>query len=164
MAGGDDVTRFLLCASERATSVGVIPPGMTQILMIGLLDCGGGLLGYTDWLYRSSGQAWLEDGPERVRSAVVFFPRGVRIMYIRSEPSGSSSIDAAPVTGSLLFYAPVCCFAVCGAAGLPLSVLFGGTACIWLAGWKLFFSGKFVYLRGWWQIALQRRGPGWHQV
>ena len=111
---------------------------MTQILMIGLLDCGGGLLGHTDWLYRSSGQAWLEDGPERVRSAVVFFPGGVRIVYIMSEPSGSSSIDAAPVTGSL-FYAPVCCFAVCGAAGLPLSVLFGGTACIWLAGWKLFF-------------------------
>ena len=40
MAGGDDVTRVLLCASERATSVGVVPSGMTQIVMIGLLDCG----------------------------------------------------------------------------------------------------------------------------
>ena len=139
MAGGDDVTRFLLCASERATSVGVVPPGMTHILMIGLLDCGGNLLGRSDWLYRSSGQAWLEDGPERVRRAVVFSPGGVSIVYIRSEPSGSSSIDAAPVTGSLLFYAHVCCFAVCGAAELPLSVLFSRTACIWLAGWELFF-------------------------
>ena len=46
----------------------------------------------------------------------VFLPRGVRIVYIRSEPAGSSSVNAAPVTGSLLFYAPVCCFAVCGAA------------------------------------------------
>ena len=88
------------------------------------------------------GQAWLEDGPERVRSAVVFSPGGVRIAYIRSEPSGSSSIDAAPVTGSLLFYAPVCCFAVCDAAELPLSVSFGGTACIWLAGWELFFPAS----------------------
>ena len=33
----------------------------------------------------------------------------------------------------------MCCFAVCGAAELSLSVLFGGTACIWLAGWELFF-------------------------
>ena len=33
----------------------------------------------------------------------------------------------------------MCCFAACGAAELPLSVLFGGTACIWLADWELFF-------------------------
>ena len=59
-------------------------------------------------------------------------------MYIRSKPAGSSSIDAAPVTGSLLFYAPVCCFTLCGATELSLSVLFGGTACIWLAVWELF--------------------------
>ena len=68
-----------------------------------------------------------------------FLHRGVRIVYIRSEPAGSSSIDATPVTGSLFFYAHVCCFAVCGAAELFLSVLFGGTASIWLAGWELFF-------------------------
>ena len=74
-----------------------------------------------------------------VRSAVAFFAGGVRIVHIRSEPTGSSSLDAAPVTGSLLFYAPVCCFAVCGAAEFSLSVLFGGTACIWLAGRGLFF-------------------------
>ena len=139
MAGGYDVTRFPPCASKRATSVGVVPPGIMPILVIGLLGCGGRLLGRSDWLYRSSGQAWLADGPGCVRSAVVFFLGGVRIVYIRSEPAGSSSIDAMPVTGSLLFYASVCCFAICGATELSLSVLFGGTACIWLAGWELFF-------------------------
>ena len=138
MAGGYDVTGFLLCASERATSVGVVPPGIIPILVIGLLGCGGSLFGRSDWLYRSSCQAWLADGPGCVRSAVDFFPGGVRIVHIRSVPARSSSIDAVPVTGSLLFYAPVCCFAVCGAAELSLSVLFGGTVCIWLAGWELF--------------------------
>ena len=63
-----------------------------------------------------------------------FFPGGVRILYIRSEPAGSSSIDAAPVTGSLLFYAPVCSFAICDAPELSLSVSFGGTLCILLVG------------------------------
>ena len=43
MASGDDVTRFPLCASERATSVGVVPPGIMPILAIGLLGCVGAL-------------------------------------------------------------------------------------------------------------------------
>ena len=95
IAGGYDATRFPLCAGERATSVGVVPPGIIQILVIGLLGCGGSLLGHSDWLHRSSWQAWLADGPGRVRSTVAFFPGGVRIGYtcIRSEPAGSSSID-----------------------------------------------------------------------
>ena len=50
-----------------------------------------------------------------------------------------SSFDAAPVTGSLLFYAPVHCLAVCCAAESSSKVLFGGTLCIWLAGRELFF-------------------------
>ena len=60
-------------------------------------------------------------------------------MYIRSELTGSSSLDAAPVTRSHLFYAPVCCLAVYCAAEFSSMVLFGGTACIWLAGRGLFF-------------------------
>ena len=36
IAGGDDVTRFPLCASERSTLVGVIPPGIMPNLVIGL--------------------------------------------------------------------------------------------------------------------------------
>ena len=139
ITSGYDVTRFPLCASEHATSVGVVPLGIMPILVIGLLGCGGSPLGRSDWLYGYSWQAWLAYGPGCMRSTMGFFPGGVRIVYIRSEPARSSSIDAAPVTGSLLFYAPVCCFAVCGATELSLSVLFGGTACIWLAGWELFF-------------------------
>ena len=49
------------------------------------------------------------------------------------------SFDAAPVTGSLLFYAPVYCLAVCCAAESSSKVFFGGTVCIWLAGRELFF-------------------------
>ena len=106
-----------------------------------MIGSGGSLLGRSDWLYRFSWQAWLPDGPGCVRAQRCgFLPRGVSIVHIRSEPAGSSSIDAAPVTGSLLFYSPVCCFAVCGAAELSLTVLFGVTACIWLAGWELFFQ------------------------
>ena len=60
-------------------------------------------------------------------------------MYIRSVLTGSSSLDAVPVTGSLLFYTPVCCLAVCGAAEFSSKVLFGGTIYIWLAGRELFF-------------------------
>ena len=74
MAGGDDATRFLLCAGERATSVGVVPPGMLPILVIGLLNCVGGPLGRSDWLNRLSWEAWLAGRPLCVRSAVAFFP------------------------------------------------------------------------------------------
>ena len=42
------------------------------------------------------------------------------------------------MTGSLLFYAPVCYLAVCCAAEFSSWVLFGGTDCIWLAGYGLF--------------------------
>ena len=51
----------------------------------------------------------------------------------------SSSFHAAPVTGSLLFYAPVCCPTVCCATGFSSWVLFGGSDCIWLAVFGLFF-------------------------
>ena len=47
--------------------------------------------------------------------------------------AGSSSLNAAPVTGSLLFYAPVCCLADNCAAEVFSWVLFGGTDCCWLA-------------------------------
>ena len=67
-------------------------------------------------------------------------------MYIRSVLTGSSSLDAVPVTGSLLFYTPVCCLAVCCAAELSSKGLFGGTLCIWLAGRELFFRQVGVSL------------------
>ena len=113
MPGGGDDIRFLLCACGRGTSVGVIAPGMLQILVIGLLDCVGGPLGCSDWLGRLSWWAWLAGRRMSERGAVVVCPGVVRIEYIRHVLAGSSALDAAPVTGSLLFYAPVCCLAVC---------------------------------------------------
>ena len=67
-------------------------------------------------------------------------------MYIRCALTGSSSLDAAPVTGSLLFYAPVCCLAVCCDAEFSSWVLFGGSDCIWIAGRGLFFRQVSVTL------------------
>ena len=47
-------------------------------------------------------------------------PGVVGIGYKSHALTGSSSLDAAPVTGSLLFYAPVCRLAVCCATGFSL--------------------------------------------
>ena len=80
---------------------------------------GGGPVGCSDWL--------------SVRSAVVVCHGGVRITYIRRVRTGSSSLDAAPVTGSLVFSVPVYCLAVYCAAGFYSWLLFGGTVCVWLA-------------------------------
>ena len=60
---------------------------------------------------------------------------------------GSSSFDTAPVTGSLLFNAPVCRLAVYCTAGFSSWVLFGGCDCIRLAVFRLFLQrviGDFV--------------------
>ena len=136
--GGDDVMRFLLSACERFTSVGVVSPGMFLILVIGLRDC----LGRSDRRDRLSCWAWLVGHPMSVRGVRVIYPGGVRIVYMRSGLTGSSSLDAVPVTGSLLFYAAVCCLAVCCAAELSSKLLFGGTVCIWHAGRELFFPAS----------------------
>ena len=144
-SGGDDI-RFMWCACVRGTSVSVISPGMLPILVIGLLDCVGSSLGCSDWLGRLSWWAWLVGLRMSVRSAVVVCPGGVRIVYIRRALTGSSSLDVAPVTGSLLFCTPVCCLAVCCAAEFSSWVLFGGTDCIWLAGRGLFFRQVGVTL------------------
>ena len=117
----------------------VISAKKFPILVIGLSDCVGGPLGCSDWLVRLSWWAWLAGRRMSVRSAVVFCPGGVRIVYVRCALTGSSSLDAAPVTGSLLFYAPVCCLAVYCAAELYSWVLVGGDDCVWLAGRGLFF-------------------------
>ena len=50
-----------------------------------------------------------------------------------------SSLDAAPVTGSLVFSASVYCLAIYCAAGFYLWLLFGSSYCVWLAGCGLFF-------------------------
>ena len=118
--------RFLLCACGRGTSVGVIAPGiMLPILVIGLLNYVGGPLGCSDWLGRLSWWAWLAGQRMSMQGTVVVCPGVVKI---------------------LLFYAPVCCLAVCCAAEISSWLLFGGTDCIWLAGCGLFFRQVSVTL------------------
>ena len=118
----DDNNRLPRCAGVRGPSLGVLSTGTIPIMVIELLDCGGGPVGCSDWL--------------SVRGAVVIRPGRVRIGYIRRARTGNSSLDAAPVTGSLVFSVPVCCLAGYCAAEF-YSWLFGGTVCIWLAGGEL---------------------------
>ena len=82
--GGDDVIRSLLCTGVRVTSVGVVSPGMLLILGIGLRDCAGGSIVGCDWLDQLSGWEWPTRRPMGACSTGVFFPGGVRIVYIRS--------------------------------------------------------------------------------
>ena len=70
---------------------------------------------------RPAGELWLAAPTVAVAVALLStnghargrhrLPGVPRIGYIRRTLAGSSSIDAAPVTGSLLFYSPVCCLA-----------------------------------------------------
>ena len=68
------------------------------------------------------------------------------IVYIRRARTQRSSLHAAPVTGSLVFSAPVYCLAVYCAAGFYSWLLFGGTDCVWLARRGLFFRQARVDL------------------
>ena len=94
---GNDNNRLQRCAGVCGTSLGVLSSGTIPIKVIGLFDCGGGPVGCADWL--------------SVRGVVVVHPGGVRIIYIRRARTGSSSLDAAPVTGSLVCSVPVYCLA-----------------------------------------------------
>ena len=85
------MTAVRLCVG--GTSLGVLSAGGIAIMVIGLFDGGGSQVGCSDWL--------------SVCGPVVACPGGVRIIYIRRAPTGSSSLDDAPVTGSLVFSAPV---------------------------------------------------------
>ena len=69
----------------------------------------------------------------------VICPGGFGIGYKGRALAGSSSLDTAPVTGSLLFNAPVCRLAVYCAAGFSSCVFIGGCDSIWLAVFGLFF-------------------------
>ena len=94
-------------------------------MVIGRIDCGGGLVDCSDWV--------------RVRRAVDFSPRGVRIGYIRRALWDRSSTDAAPVTGSLVFFALFVCLDVYCAAGFASCRIFCSTDCVLLAGFGLSF-------------------------
>ena len=57
-----------------------------------------------------------------------------------------SLTDAVPVTGSLVFPALLDCLDVYCAAEFASCLLFGGTDCVWLAGFGLFFRRVSVKL------------------
>ena len=83
--------------------------------MIGRFGCVRVSVGCSDWLNGC---------------AVIFFsPGGVRIGYIKSVICGRSSTDAAPVTGSLVFFAPLDCLSEYCAAECASGWLF-----IWQVG------------------------------
>ena len=101
------------------TSLGVLSAGRIPITVIGRIGGGGGPVGCSDWL--------------RVRGAFVISPGGVRIGNIRRVLRGRSSTDAAPVTGSLVFSAPLDCHDEYCATEFASCWLFCGTDCVWLA-------------------------------
>ena len=127
----------LLCVSVCRTPVGVIAPVAAEILVNGLSDQVGGSVGRSEWLLLVSRWAWL--WCRRGGRGHCHLPCAVRIGYKRRALAESSSIDAAPVTWSLLFCAPVCRLAICHAVGFSSWELFGGSDCIWLAVFGLLF-------------------------
>ena len=50
MPDGSYNNRFQRCACVCGTSLGVLSAGRITIMVIGLFDCGGGPMGYSDWL------------------------------------------------------------------------------------------------------------------
>ena len=115
--GGGDDNRLQRCPVRGKDSIH------------GRIVCGDGPVGCSDWL--------------RVCGTVVVWPRGVRLGYIRRAPSRRSSTDAAPVTGSLVFSALLDCLDVYCATEFVSCLLFGGTDCVWLAGFGLYIVNMF---------------------
>ena len=135
----------LQCVRVRRTPVGVIAPVKAEILVMGPSDRMGGSMERSGRLLLVSRGAWLWCHQIDTRGAAVICLCAVGIGYKSRALAGSSSFHAAPVTGSLLFYVPVCRLAVCCAAGFSLWVLFGGSDCIRLAVFGLFFRRVGVY-------------------
>ena len=86
----------------------------------------GGSMKRAEWLSLVSGWAWLWCRQISARGAAVICPCAVGIGYKGRSLAGSCSIDAEPVTGSLLFYAPVCRLTVC----VPLDFLRGCSSAV----------------------------------
>ena len=97
-------------------------------------------MGRSEWLSLISWWAWLWCHQISAREVTVICPGGFGIGYRGRALAGSSSLDIAPVTGSLLFNTPVCRLAVYCATGFSSCVLFGGCDSIWLAVFGLFFQ------------------------
>ena len=83
---------------------------------------------------------WLKGCP------VIFVAAGaVWIDYIRCTLWGGSSTDAAPVTGSLVFFAPWDCLDDYCAAECASGWLFCGTDCVCFASCEIFILGGGLY-------------------
>ena len=135
MTVGNDNDSLQWCAYVRGTSMGVLSAGRIPIMMIGRFGCGGGPVGCSNWL--------------RVRGTVVISPGGVRIGYVRRALCGRSSTDAAPVTGSLVFSAPLDCFDV---YIVLLNLLRVGCFAVRIVSGLLdldYSSGKLAYIGLW---------------
>ena len=154
----------LLCVSVCGTAVGVIAHVTAEILVISLSDRVGGSVGRSEWLLLVSWGAWLWCRQISARGVAVICSCAVRIGYKRRALAESSSIDVAPVTGSLLFYAPVCCLAVCRAAGFSSWELFGGSDSIWLAVFGLFYQRVSVICVMTTDSDAAMGGSAWHHV
>ena len=74
-------------------------------------------MGCSELLLLVSLWAWLWCHQISMHGGAVICPGVFGIGYKGRALTGSSSLDAAPVTGSLLFNAPVCHLAICCAAG-----------------------------------------------
>ena len=131
MTDRNDNNRLQQCTCVRGTSLGVLSAGRIPIIVIGRISYVGGPVGCSVWLL--------------VRGAVVISPGGVRIGHIKRALRGRSSTDAVPVTGSLVFSAPLDCRDVYCAAEFASCWLLCGTDCVWLAGFGLFFWRVSVY-------------------
>ena len=100
----DDILS-LQCVSVRGTPVGVIAPVEAEILVIGLSHRVGSSMGRSGWLLLMSQWACHRIS---AHGAAIICPCVVGIEYKSCALTGSSSLDTALVTGSLLFSAPVC--------------------------------------------------------
>ena len=99
-----DINALLrLCVGMRETAVGVVAPVGVTIQVTWLSSQGGGFSGHSVWLPLVSRWAWLWCYPFGTRGHIVVFPGGFGIVYKCRAVAGSSSLDTAPVTWSLLY-------------------------------------------------------------
>ena len=118
--------RLQRCVGGCRSSLVHCPVGRIPFRVIGRFGCGRVSVGCSDWLHGC---------------AVPFISaRGVRIGYIKSAISVRCSTDAAPVTGSLVFFDTFDCLHGYCAAECASSWLFCGTDCDCLNCYDLFIG------------------------
>ena len=152
-----------VCAGPLWVSLPLWEP---RILVTELSDLVGDSMGRSEWLSLMSRWAWLWCHRISARGITVICHGPFGIEYKGRALTGSSSLDTAPVTDSLLFNAPVCRLAVCCAAGFSSCVLFGscdrgpGLASPLMSRWR--FPGtlrrqSYTFIRMVWWIRTQFR-------